>query len=784
MANPIAPPIDEYRGTNIVKKDAESISWEVADFLFGAKSIKKIMDGEGTWGDALNVGITAATFLIPPAKIAQLGTKALRKVWAETMVVNAATDSLPVVAKAAGKTRLEIEAELARRGKLTSTERMEELASPRLPMSKQRFESITGKEPETGFVPEGKPLDTYELGSAPFRQIGEADEFGWTTKQESKYYGTGSDKTAKEIAEDRFEARTKLKQDDIRPAPKQKLTPEEQAIVDKVNTEIPETLTLPEEAGKSAVINRRTGELEFENSMRERTTLSSELSISPRVDRAAWLQNKMDKLSRKKNSLPKEERAKVQAEIDKYDTEFKSLRKKLTEEERAQSGKLYNELNKLDLKEASKTAPKTTRFNLDQSKKDLEKLREQWSNTPAKDFEKRNKLKQEGKTLADRIKKMEKNSGLPTTVDDMSPATSTISSVSDVTVHSGGAKGADTAWAEAADLVGIKTMAHSFKGHESLGTASGFVGKRPALEVRNDLTEEQLRQQTKLVNDAGSVLGKRAGTSSAGGKLVHRNAYQVKDSDAVLAVASGWTKIADGTRVTVGGRGTPWAVEMGIILDKPVFVFEQNASKWFKYNPKSKEWDELDSIPPKFKNFAGIGTASELKESGRSAIQEYMQQFTKTEFAKTVQATSNLKPINSFRGENSFLSNMSDSSFKVGQETYPTVEHFFQAMKTTDPAERAKILAAKTAGEAKKIGKTVTLRKNWNQIREEVMETALRAKFQQNPELKKRLIDTGDVDLIEGNTWGDTFWGEVDGKGQNKLGKLLMKIRSELMEGK
>jgi len=117
MANPIAPPIDQYRGTNIVEKDNDSVAWEVADFLFGAKSIKKIMDGEGTWGDALNVGITAATFLIPPAKIAQLGTKALRKVWAETIVVNAATDSLPVVAKAAGKTKLEIEAELARRGK-------------------------------------------------------------------------------------------------------------------------------------------------------------------------------------------------------------------------------------------------------------------------------------------------------------------------------------------------------------------------------------------------------------------------------------------------------------------------------------------------------------------------------------------------------------------------------------------------------------------------------------------------------------------------------------------
>jgi ribA/ribD-fused uncharacterized protein len=127
---------------------------------------------------------------------------------------------------------------------------------------------------------------------------------------------------------------------------------------------------------------------------------------------------------------------------------------------------------------------------------------------------------------------------------------------------------------------------------------------------------------------------------------------------------------------------------------------------------------------------------------------------------------------------------MSESSFKVGQDSYPTVEHFFQAMKTTDKAERAKILAAKTPAEAKRIGKTVTLRKNWNQIREEVMETGLRAKFQQNPELKKKLLETKDADLIEGNTWGDTFWGQVDGKGENNLGKLLMKIRDELMKGK
>ena len=145
MANAIAPPIDQYRGTNIINKEEDSIAWEVADFLFGAKSIKKILDGEGTWGDAALLGITAATFLIPPAKIAQLGTKALRKVWAETMVVHAAYDGLPVAAKAAGRTRTEVEAELARRGKLTYS-KTPEPEVPTRPMSEQRFENITSPE--------------------------------------------------------------------------------------------------------------------------------------------------------------------------------------------------------------------------------------------------------------------------------------------------------------------------------------------------------------------------------------------------------------------------------------------------------------------------------------------------------------------------------------------------------------------------------------------------------------------------------------------------------------
>jgi len=77
----------------------------------------------------------------------------------------------------------------------------------------------------------------------------------------------------------------------------------------------------------------------------------------------------------------------------------------------------------------------------------------------------------------------------------------------------------------------------------------------------------------------------------------------------------------------------------------------------------------------------------------------------------------------------------------------------------------------------------VKLRPDWDDVRIGVMEEVVRAKFNQNPHLAARLMATGQMPLVEGNDWGDTFWG-VDvktGKGENNLGKILMKIRSELL---
>ena len=135
--------------------------------------------------------------------------------------------------------------------------------------------------------------------------------------------------------------------------------------------------------------------------------------------------------------------------------------------------------------------------------------------------------------------------------------------------------------------------------------------------------------------------------------------------------------------------------------------------------------------------------------------------------------------IDSFSGEHAFLSNFFPAEVAHNNITFRTVEHAFQAAKTLDPDEMRKIAAADTPGKAKRLGRTVTLRPNWNIIRVGVMEELVRQKFA-NPALATLLVATGDEELVEGNNHGDAFWGVYRGKGDNWLGKILMKVRSEI----
>lgn len=152
----------------------------------------------------------------------------------------------------------------------------------------------------------------------------------------------------------------------------------------------------------------------------------------------------------------------------------------------------------------------------------------------------------------------------------------------------------------------------------------------------------------------------------------------------------------------------------------------------------------------------------------------------------TLQGMENDPPITAFSGEYAFLSNFYAHPVTLDGETYPTAEHAFQPLKTLQPTERLKVRESPSPYTVKRLGKRVTLRDDWDSLRFEVMERVVRAKFS-DPELAARLCETGAHELIEGNNWRDTTWGCVRSqgggwKGQNHLGKILMKVRAELLQ--
>jgi len=134
--------------------------------------------------------------------------------------------------------------------------------------------------------------------------------------------------------------------------------------------------------------------------------------------------------------------------------------------------------------------------------------------------------------------------------------------------------------------------------------------------------------------------------------------------------------------------------------------------------------------------------------------------------------------INKFSGKSRFLSNFTSVEVLLDGVKYPSVEAAYQAAKTLDAHKRAPFKTA-AAADAKKMGRRLPLRPDWEQVKLGIMEGLLRQKFRQEP-FKTQLKATGTAELIEGNYWGDTYWGTCQGVGENHLGKLLMKIRKEL----
>lgn len=132
-----------------------------------------------------------------------------------------------------------------------------------------------------------------------------------------------------------------------------------------------------------------------------------------------------------------------------------------------------------------------------------------------------------------------------------------------------------------------------------------------------------------------------------------------------------------------------------------------------------------------------------------------------------------------FRNEYWFLSNMFPCELQVNGLTFTCAESCFQSFKTTDPEERKRFQNL-NGFDAKKLGRKIKLRPDWNDIRIDVMKAVIKVKFKQHPELTKKLISIKEP-IVEDNTWNDTFWGVCNGKGANNLGKILESVRDSLM---
>jgi ribA/ribD-fused uncharacterized protein len=142
-----------------------------------------------------------------------------------------------------------------------------------------------------------------------------------------------------------------------------------------------------------------------------------------------------------------------------------------------------------------------------------------------------------------------------------------------------------------------------------------------------------------------------------------------------------------------------------------------------------------------------------------------------------------MNTVTQFTGGFQFLSNFYPAPIKMKGLIYPTVEHAFQAAKTLDDAEREWVRQCKAPGQAKRMGKKVTLREDWDEIKVEAMYQMVRMKFR-IPVLRKLLLNTGEAKLIEGNTWHDNFWGDCKcgnckNRGRNQLGMILERVRKE-----
>ena len=137
--------------------------------------------------------------------------------------------------------------------------------------------------------------------------------------------------------------------------------------------------------------------------------------------------------------------------------------------------------------------------------------------------------------------------------------------------------------------------------------------------------------------------------------------------------------------------------------------------------------------------------------------------------------------ITEFKGQYGYLSNFYDAVVSLDQLPYKSVEHAYQAAKTTDEQLRRPFRTPDmTAAQAKRAGRALPIRPDWNSVKLDIMYDLVHQKFFNHTDLMLKLMGTGDQEIVEGNYWHDYFWGVCEGEGENHLGLIIMRVRSEL----
>lgn len=144
--------------------------------------------------------------------------------------------------------------------------------------------------------------------------------------------------------------------------------------------------------------------------------------------------------------------------------------------------------------------------------------------------------------------------------------------------------------------------------------------------------------------------------------------------------------------------------------------------------------------------------------------------------------------IKGFFGKFRFLSNFEPSPIIHRGLIFCSVENAYQAAKLGEVVDsknhhHLEKFQLCTPSAAQKLGQKIPCRKDWEDVKFQVMYEILVKKFKTHKDLEFKLLATGNKFLEETNSWGDVYWGVCDGVGKNNLGKALMEIREMLRNG-